>query len=144
MAKIKDGDTVKVHYKGTLDDGKVFDSSENKNPLEFTVGGGQIIPGFEKGVVGMEKGEKKTVKIPCEQAYGPIRPDAMAEIKKAELPKEMKPEVGQLLQMGKEGGQVFVVQVIKVTDDSITVDANHPLAGKDLTFEIEVAEVTSK
>ena len=138
---VKDGNTVKVHYKGTLDDGSVFDSSEGKAPLDFKIGEGKIIPGFEKGVLGMEKGEKKTIKIPCGEAYGPIRPEAMADIPQKDLPEDMKPEVGQMLQMGKEDGQMFIAQVIKVTEDKITIDANHPLAGKDLTFELEVVEI---
>ena len=139
---VKDGDKVKVHYKGTLDDGSIFDASEGKDPLEFKIGEGLIIHGFEKCVLGMEKGEKKSIKIACEDAYGPIRPEAMAEIPRKELPEGMEPQIGQVLQMGKEeGGDMFVAQIINITEDKVIIDANHPLAGKDLTFEIELVEI---
>jgi len=137
----KNGDKVKVHYKGTLSDGSVFDSSEGKEPLGFTLGGGQMIPGFEKGVLGMEKGEKKTITILCDEAYGPIAPEAMAEVPKSEFPPDFKPEIGQVLQLSDAQGNILAASVIKIYEDKITIDANHPLAGKDLTFELELAEI---
>jgi FKBP-type peptidyl-prolyl cis-trans isomerase 2 len=141
MAGAKDGDKVKVHYKGTLDDGTVFDSSEGKEPLEFTIGTGKIIPGFENGVKGMEKGDKKTIKIPCAEAYGPIYPDGITEVPKSEFPKDLNPKIGQQFQMADPDGHVLIVTVINVTDDKVTIDGNHPLAGKDLTFELELVEI---
>jgi FKBP-type peptidyl-prolyl cis-trans isomerase 2 len=141
MAGAKDGDTVKVHYKGTLDDGTVFDSSEGKEPLEFTIGGGGIIPGFENGVKGMEKGQKKTVKIPCAEAYGPIHADGITEVPRSDFPKELNPQIGRKFQMADDEGHVFEVTVINVTDDKVTIDANHPLAGKDLNFELELVSI---
>jgi FKBP-type peptidyl-prolyl cis-trans isomerase 2 len=141
MAAAKDGDKVKVHYKGTLDDGSVFDSSAGKEPLEFTLGAGGIIPGFENGVKGMEKGEKKTIKIPCAQAYGPIQPDGITEVPKTEFPKDLDLQLGRQFQMSDGEGSVFVVTVINVTDDKVTIDGNHPLAGKDLTFELELVSI---
>jgi peptidylprolyl isomerase len=144
MAKAKDGDTVKVHYKGTLDDGTVFDSSEGKEPLEFTIGEGGIIPGFENGVKGMEKGEKKTIKIPSAEAYGPIHAEAISEVPRADFPKDLNPAVGARFQVSDDDGNVLVVTVLKVTEDKITLDSNHPLAGRDLTFELELVSVEEK
>lgn len=141
MAAAKDGDKVKIHYKGTLDDGSVFDSSEGREPLEFTLGSGMVIPGFDSGVKGMEKGGKKTIKIPCMEAYGPIHPEAIQDVPKSEFPKDLNPQVGQQFQMADPEGHAFVVTVIKVTDSMVTIDANHPLAGKDLTFELELVSI---
>ena len=137
----KEGDTVKVHYKGKLEDGNVFDSSEERGPVEFRIGEGKIIPGFEKAVSGMEKGEKKTVTISSDEAYGPVKEDAVAELDKKNLPPDLKPQKGQLLQMNKEG-QAFEVQVKEVGEDKITIDANHPLAGKNLIFDLELLEIS--
>ncbi|MCL5037863.1 MAG: peptidylprolyl isomerase [Chloroflexi bacterium] len=141
MAQAKQGDTVKVHYTGKLDDGTVFDTSENREPLEFIIGEGQIIPGFEEVVIGMSVGEKKTGKIPPEKAYGPRREEAVVEVPKSQFPSNVEPEVGQQLQISQENGQTFIVEVAEITDDMIKLDANHPLAGKDLNFDIELVEI---
>ncbi len=141
MAEAKQGDTVNVHYTGKLKDGIVFDSSENHEPLQFTIGEGKVIPGFEKTVVGMNPGETRTTEISKEEAYGPYRDDLQFSVEKSILPEGMNPEVGQYLQMHQNDGQIFNVQVMAVTDDQITLDANHPLAGKDLVFDIQLVEI---
>jgi peptidylprolyl isomerase len=135
-----DGSTVKVHYTGTLDDGTVFDSSKEREPLEFILGEGKVIPGFEAAVKGMEVGQSKTITIPAEEAYGLHRDDLLVPIERKHLPEGLEPEVGQRLQMQKANGQMSIVTVIEVAEKSITIDANHPLAGKDLTFELELVE----
>jgi peptidylprolyl isomerase len=137
----KTGDTVKVHYTCTLEDGTVFDSTSNKEPLEFVLGAGTVIPGFEAAVTGMQAGESKTVNIPSEQAYGQRDDSKFMEINRSELPPEVKPEAGQVLQMRQADGNTSMITVSQVNDDSITVDTNHPLAGKNLTFQIELVEV---
>lgn len=137
----KAGDTVKVHYTGTLEDGTVFDTSAEGEPLEFTIGEGMIIPGFEEAVVGMHVEDSKTVDIPAEEAYGPRDEDLVEEVSRDELPEDLEPEVGQQLQSMQEDGSVAMVTVIDVTDTAITIDLNHPLAGEDLTFEIELVEI---
>lgn len=142
MAAAKDGDKVKVNYKGTLDDGSVFDSSEGREPLEFMIGEGNMIPGFEDGVKGMDVGAKKTIKIPCGEAYGPIHPEAIADIKRTDFPPDFKPEAGQQLQFANDEGQIMLATIIGINDDKVTIDANHPLAGKDLTFEIELVSIS--
>jgi peptidylprolyl isomerase len=135
------GDTVQVNYTGKLADGTVFDSSIGREPLEFTLGAGQVIPGFEKAVFDMKVGEKKTVTIPVEEAYGPVRDELVAEISRERLPSDLTPEVGQQLVMTQpEGGQV-IVTITGVSDNTVTINANHPLAGKDLTFEIELVKI---
>lgn len=137
----KKNDTVKVHYKGTLSTGEIFDTSEGREPLEFTVGAGQMIPGFDKGVEGMAVEETKTINIPCAEAYGEVKQEMIQEVPKNQLPPEIKPEVGmQLMSQTPEGHQIPLV-VTEVKDESITVDANHPLAGKDLTFEITMVSI---
>ena len=141
MAEAQTGDTVKVHYKGMLEDGQVFDDSHNREPLEFTIGEGQVIPGFEDAVKGMSPGETETEEIPSDQAYGARREDLVAAIDRSALPDGMDPDVGQRLQMEQEGGQTLNVVVVDQDESSITVDANHPLAGKDLTFELELVEI---
>jgi len=141
MAQIKKGDKIKVHYTGKLDDGTVFDSSKEREPLEFTVGDGKIIPGFEEAVIGMQPGESKTIKIEAEKAYGPYREELVAEVEKTKFPEDVKPEAGQQLQVKQENGQVIIVTVLGSTDTHVKLDANHPLAGKDLTFELELVEV---
>lgn len=141
MPAAKNGDKVKVHYKGSLKDGKVFDSSEGKEPLEFTIGGGQVIPGFENGVLGLSAGEKKTIVIPCAQAYGEYSEEAVFFIGKENLPEGMEPKPGQELQMVNPEGQVFQVVILEVSGDKIKLDANHPLAGKELVFELEVVSI---
>lgn len=141
MTQAKSGDTVRIHYTGTLQDGSVFDSSEDRDPLEFQLGSGQVIPGFDEGVSGMEVGEKKTIEIPCDQAYGPIHPEAMQDVPRAEIPDNIPLELGTQLQMQAPDGQTMMVVVANVTDEKVTLDANHPLAGKDLTFALELVEI---
>lgn len=143
LSKVKDGDTVKVHYTGTLtEDGTVFDSSREREPLEFTLGEGKLIPGFEQAVIGMEVGDDTTVEIESEDAYGQRREDLELEVAKSDLPDNIDPQVGMQLQMQQqENGQAIPVQITAVEDDYVKLDANHPLAGKDLTFDIELVEV---
>lgn len=143
MSKVKDGDTVKVHYTGTLtEDGTVFDSSREREPLEFELGEGKLIPGFEEAVIGMEVGEDTTVEIDSEDAYGQRREDLELEVSKSDLPDNIEPEVGMQLQMQQqENGQAIPVQITDVEDDIVKLDANHPLAGKDLTFDIELVDI---
>ncbi len=143
MSKVKDGDTVKVHYKGALEDGSVFDSSENKDPLEFTLGSGQLIPGFEKAVQGMTEGDSTTVTIPAEEAYGEVREDLVISVEKDNLPDDVEPEVGMQLQLNQPDGQAIPVRITQVEEKEITLDANHPLAGENLVFDIEVVEISS-
>ena len=133
------GDTVKVHYTGTLIDGTVFDTSVGREPLEFTIGQGQLISGFEEAVLGMKVGESKTVNIPAAQAYGQYRDDLVFIMERSQLPDNI--EAGQQLQMMQPDGTVFVVTVINVSETIATVDANHSLAGEDLIFEIELVEI---
>lgn len=141
MSQVKKNDKIKVHYTGKLKNGEVFDSSVDREPLEFQVGQGQIIPGFENGVLDMKLNEKKTLVIPSEEAYGEPREDLIHEIAKEHLPQEMEPEVGMGLVSRSPEGQEIPLIVKEVKDDSIVVDANHPLAGKELTFEIEVVGI---
>ena len=136
-----DGDTVRVHYTGTLEDGTTFDTSVGGEPLEFTLGAGQMIPGFEKAVYGLKIGESKTVTIPAEEAYGPQRDDLITVIEREQLPADLDTKVDQQLQMQQTDGRTAVVIVTDVSETTITVDANHPLAGEDLTFEIELVEI---
>jgi peptidylprolyl isomerase len=141
MVQAKPGDTVKIHYTGKLDDGTVFDSSVNREPLEFTIDGGQVIPGFEKAVMGMSPGDSKTEKIPMDQAYGPYRQEMVIEVSREQLPPDLQPEVGLQLQVQQPNGQAVPVFVTEVTDATVTLDANHPLAGEDLTFDIQLVEI---
>lgn len=134
----KAGDTVQIHYTGTLQDGSVFDSSEGRDPLQFTLGSGQVIKGFDDGVTGMAVGEKKTVEIPCDDAYGPINPAMMQDVPREQIPDEIPLELGMMLQMQGPAGDVLPVKVANITDDTVTLDANHMLAGKDLTFALEL------
>lgn len=141
MSKVKDGNTVKVHYTGTLKDGSVFDSSVEREPLEFKIGEGQLIPGFEKAVIGMEEGDKTKVDIPVKEAYGEAREELVINVPKDQLPEEVEPEIGMQLQVNQPDGQPVPVRVAEISDDELTLDANHPLAGKDLSFEIELVEI---
>ncbi len=141
MAQAKLGDRVKVHYTGKFVDGSEFDSSRDREPMEFTIGGMQVIPGFEQVVIGMAPGETKTEKVACEDAYGLKRDDMIVEVERQYIPKEINPEVGQLLEMQRPDGQTIPVRVAEVTDNTITLDANHPLAGKDLVFEIILVNI---
>ena len=136
------GSRVKVHYTGRLDDGTVFDSSEGREPLAFTIGLGQMIPGFEQGVIGMEVGQSRVINIAATDAYGEYRPEGVLDVQRSEIGAEMELEVGMRLQATQEGGRRVDMQVIAITDDTVTLDANHPLAGKDLTFDIQVVEVS--
>jgi len=138
---VKDGDTVKVHYTGTLNDGTVFDTSREREPLEFTLGQGGIIAGFENAVLGMAIGDIKTVTFPPEEAYGEVREDLLLKIPREQFPEEMELQTGQQLQLQSNDGQIVIATVLEIADSEVTVDANHPLAGKDLTFEIEVMEI---
>lgn len=144
MAHPQSGDTIKVHYTGRLDDGRVFASSKERAPLEITVGDGTLIPSLEDTLVHMEQGEEKTVTIPADQAYGPQRPELLLAVDREEFPKNIDPEVGQRLEVRQRDGEVTVVTVAEVTDERVVIDANHPLAGQDLTFELELVEVRNK
>jgi peptidylprolyl isomerase len=141
MAQAKTGDTVKVHYTGKLDDGTVFDTSADREPLEFTIGERQLIPDFEQAVVGMEPGESKSVQIASENAYGPHHEEMVMVVDRKDMPQGLEPQVDQRLQVQKSNGQSFVVTVTEVSEASVTLDGNHPLAGKDLTFDIQLTEI---
>lgn len=141
MAQASAGDTVKVHYTGKLEDGTVFDSSRDREPLEFTLDAGQIIPGFEEAVEGMQEGEETTVEIPPEKAYGMHQEEAVMEFPMEQFPEEIDPEVGMQLQLQGTNGQPFPARVVEVGDETVVLDANHPLAGETLTFDIELVEV---
>lgn len=141
MTKAKAGDTASIHYTGKFDDGQTFDSSEGREPLQFTVGAGEIIPGLDKEIEGMEVGEKKTVKIAAEDAYGQHDPARLRAFPRSDIPENIPLEPGIQLQMQTPDGQMMIVTVAEVTDDEVILDANHPLAGKDLTFEVELVAV---
>ena len=141
MSQAKTGDTVHIHYTGRLDDGTVFDTSEDREPLSFEIGEGMVIPGFEEAVTGMEPGDKKTTKIPTDQAYGARREDMVVTVPRDQLPEGVEPKVGEILQMSSGDAQTFNVVVSENGEGSIVLDANHPLAGEDLTFEIELVKV---
>ena len=135
-------DTVTVHYTGTLNDGTVFDSSKGSEPLRFTLGANQVIPGFDEAVVGMTPGDTKVVHIPVDQAYGPRREDMILEVAPQEFPPDVEPRVGDRLQIRQSDGASFQVTVSDVQEDAVTLDGNHPLAGEDLNFEIELLAIT--
>lgn len=135
---IKDGDTVRIHYTGKLQDGTVFDSSLEREPLEFTLGEGTVIPGLEDAIRDMDVGQSKTVTIPQEKAYGPYFDEKVLVVERDKLPSELNPVVGQLYRMQHQDGSEVIVHVTDVSEETITIDANHVLAGKDLTFEIEL------
>lgn len=141
MSQAKQGDTVKVHYRGSLQDGTVFDASRDRDPLEFTIGEGQVIPGFENAVVGMEPGQSRVVTVESEDAYGPRRLESLVEIERERLPSDLRIEVGSQLQVRHEDGGTRVATIARVGEESVTLDINHPLAGKDLTFDIELVEI---
>ena len=141
MAQAKSGDTVKVHYTGTLDNGTVFDSSADREPLKFTIGQGRLITGFENAVVDMNPGETKTVKIPSESAYGPHREDMLLRVNRSEFPEGLEPKIDQKFQVRNANGDNAVVTVVAIDGDDVTLDANHPLAGENLTFEIQLTEI---
>jgi peptidylprolyl isomerase len=141
MQQVKTGDTVRVHYHGRLNNGNTFDSSEGRDPLEFKVGTGSVIKGFDNGVLDMTVGEKRTLNIPVEEAYGPKSEELIMDFPKANIPADLNPEVGMELQMSNPQGQVFPVRVAAVGAEFITLDANHPLAGEPLIFDIELVEI---
>lgn len=141
MQQVKDGDKVKVHYHGKLRSGETFDSSEGREPLEFTVGSGQVIKGFDEGVKGMQPGEKKTVEIDVNDAYGQKQDEMVIEFPKNQFPAEMTPEVGAQLMMNNGAGQSFPVTIVEVKEETVMLDANHPLAGQDLIFDLELVEI---
>ncbi len=144
MAQVKKGDTIKVHYKGTLTDGSLFDSSEGKDPLEFTVGENMVIFGFDNGVLNMAIGDKKTLNIPSMEAYGQVNEDLVIEIPKSELPEELgEISEGMQLNMVNQDGYEIPVEVIEIKEDAIVLDGNHPLAGMDLIFEVELVEIVA-
>jgi len=141
MTQAKTGDTVLIHYTGTLQNGETFDSSAGRDPLEFTVGSGQIIPGLDKAIPGMSAGEKKTVEVPCAEAYGDTDPNARQAVPRDQIPPDIPLEEGLQLQMQTPTGQTVPVVVASVGETEVMLDANHPLAGKDLIFDIEMVEI---
>lgn len=141
MTEIKNNDTVSLHYTGTLNNGEQFDSSEGRDPLTFEVGAGQVIPGFDKAVVGMKEEESKKFTIPAEDAYGEENAELIYEVPKEAIPAELKPHEGQRLVSNLEDGRQIPVTVKAIKDETITLDANHPLAGQDLTFDIKIVSV---
>ncbi len=143
MTVVKRGDRVQVHYTGTLDDGSVFDSSQGKEPLSFAVGSGQVIAGFDEAVLGMQPGEAKTVRIPVEKAYGERNDELVLQAPVNQIPADLNPEVGMQLEMGGANGEILRVVVTELTETHITLDANPPLAGEELTFAIELVGCTT-
>lgn len=143
MTAAKSGDTVKIHYTGTLSDGSTFDSSEGRDPLEFTLGVGQVIPGFDKAVTGMSAGDSQTVNIPSGDAYGAHDPNGRQAFPRDQVPENVPLDIGTRLQLSGPQGQPIMVTVAEVSDTEVILDANHPLAGKDLTFEIELVEIVA-
>lgn len=141
MAQAKKGDKVLVHYTGTYDDGTVFDSSVDRGPLEVTIGTGMVISGFDRALVDMEPGQKKTVNIPVDEAYGPRAEELIAEIKRDQIPAEIPLEIGQQLQLSLADGGEAIVMIVDLNDTTVTLDANHPMAGLDLNFELELVEI---
>lgn len=141
MATVQIGDTVLVHYTGKLADGTVFDTSAGGEPIQFTTGKGMIIPGFEAGVIGMTPGEVKTVNIPADEAFGCYHEDRVLKICRDKFPEDFVPQIGQSLQIGNDGDQAMVVTVTAIDEQGVTLDANHPLAGKDLIFDIELVSI---
>lgn len=143
MTQAKNGDKVTIHYTGRLLDGTIFDSSQGRDPLPFTIGSGQVIPGFEEAVIGMAIGESKTVNIPVEKAYGPRNEEMVLSVPKNQVPPDIEPEVGMQLQLMNEANQPIVVRVVEVTDEHVALDANPPLAGQELVFDIELVTLTA-
>jgi peptidylprolyl isomerase len=141
VVQAKSGDKVKVHYAGKLEDGSEFDSSSGREPLEFTLGEGGLIPAFEQAVIGMAPGETKTLAIASEEAYGPHHEEMIQQVERSQMPDNLELDRGMQLQAMRSGGETVVLTVIDFTDETVTVDANHPLAGKDLTFEIELVSI---
>lgn len=144
MAQAKQGDLVKVRYTGTLDDGSTFDSSDGREPLQFVIGEGMLIPAFEQAVVGMLPGDSRSVHIPADDAYGPYMDELILEVDKNQIPQYLNPEEGMQLQITQDDGSSTVVKVVKLTDEKVFLDANHPLAGRDLNFSIELVDVANQ
>ncbi len=142
MAQAKTGDQVKVHFTGKLDDGTVFATSAEAGPIEFALGDGNVLPAIEQAVAGMQPGETKTVHIPSDQAYGPSHSELKQEILKDDLPDDLDPQVGQQLRVDQPDGEPVIVSVADVSDTTVTLDGNHPLAGEDLTFDLELVDVS--
>ncbi|MBN2140125.1 MAG: peptidylprolyl isomerase [Desulfovibrionaceae bacterium] len=141
MPQAKPGDSVKVHYKGRFEDGTIFDSSLEREPLEFTIGQSMVIPGFEKAVTGMNPGDSKTVSIPAEEAYGQFNEELLIEVDNTQVPPHITPEEGMMLEVRLDNGGVAHVTVREIKEGSLVLDGNHPLAGRDLTFELELIEI---
>ena len=141
MVQAQVGDLVRVHYTGRLADGSIFDTSMQREPLEFTLGGGEIIASFEQAVLGMTAGESKTATILVDQAYGPHHTERMIDVERHHLPPDLQPELGQRLQMTRPDGTTITVVVTTITETQVTLDANHPLAGQDLIFDIMLVEI---
>ena len=141
MSQAKNGDTVKVHFTGRLENGEVFSKSEVESPIEVTLGNGELLPGFECGIVGMEVGEKKTITVPPEEAYGPKQEDLMVEINKSNLPENVTPAIGKGLRIRQSDGEDIRVIISDMTEDTVTLDGNHPLAGVTLLFELELVGI---
>ncbi len=141
MSQAKSGDTVQVHYRGTLDDGSEFDSSAGRDPIEFTIGGGMVIAGFDQAVTGMAVGDRKTITIPSDEAYGPKRAELMQQVERGAFPPDLDLEPGRQLQASGPEGENVVLTVVEFNDDFVTVDLNHPLAGENLTFELEMVAI---
>jgi FKBP-type peptidyl-prolyl cis-trans isomerase 2 len=144
MKQAKSGDKVKVHYHGKLTNGETFDSSNGREPLEFELGSGMVIKGFDDGVTGMGIGDKKTITIPADEAYGPRNPEMVIDVPKDRFPEDMELEIGMPLAMSNGNGQPFQVTVVEIKEDSVLLDANHPLAGQDLVFDLELVEINEK
>jgi peptidylprolyl isomerase len=140
----KPGDTVAVHYTGKLTDGSVFDTSADRDPIQFVLGQRRVIPGFDQAITGMSPGEKKTAEIPAEDAYGPRRQELIVEFSREKIPPDISAEVGQELQVQTSAGEAIPAVVVETSDTAVTLDANHPLAGKDLTFDIELVELVDR
>ena len=141
MAQVQQGDTIKVHYTGKLEDGTIFDSSAHREPLEFTVGEGRVLPDFEAGVIGMNPGDSKSINILSEKAYGLHRDEMVISLKRGQIPENLQLEVNQQLQLAREGGPPIIAVVTEISDATVTLDANHPLAGQDLIFELQLMEI---
>ncbi len=141
MKEAKTGDKVQVHYTGKFDDGMIFDSSKGKKPLEFTIGEHQVIPGFEEAIIGMHEGDSKNIHIKSADAYGEHHKELVIDIEKARIPKDIDVKLGQQLQINSENGEIINVVVSAINDNTVTLDANHPLAGKDLNFDIELVKI---
>ena len=141
MSQARNGDTVKIHYVGTLEDGTLFDSSQGRDPLELTLGGGNVIPGFETAVIGMSAGDNKTVTIPVDQAYGPRHEHLTREVPRATIPDDIELAEGMVLHARGPEGQTLSFTVVSFDDAAVQIDGNHPLAGKDLTFALELVAI---